>query len=245
MADEILRANTPGDVVDAMRTSRKATLSHISPTFYSEVAELIESMEKRQSELAGSSEAEMLEDQLVTVRRALEHLFRNRLFAVCKYALMDAISGELKTTPEMIPFERKIYEGVFNLISEARYNVLDPLLGRVATDTQEQDGASRPLTAGAMALDTLEGDDVTNQSQETPSVQGESVVEGEVSKNTINKYVVVRVLKDVPAFLGVNGRTYALRAEDIVSLPELNAIALNKRGAVAFIDCCISINRKR
>ena len=52
----------------------------------------------------------------------------------------------------------------------------------------------------------------------------------EHSINNINKYVVVRVLRDIPTFLGADGLSYRLKAEDVVTLPESNAEVLIKKG---------------
>jgi DNA replication factor GINS len=45
--------------------------------------------------------------------------------------------------------------------------------------------------------------------------------------------MIVKVLKDVPRFVGVDGRHYQLSSEDIVVLPKANAIVLcNKNVAI-------------
>jgi len=48
-----------------------------------------------------------------------------------------------------------------------------------------------------------------------------------VSEST--SFVVTRVLQDVEPFMGVDGRIYDLRREDIVTLPERNADVLCER----------------
>jgi len=50
------------------------------------------------------------------------------------------------------------------------------------------------------------------------------------------RYVLVRIKKDVPEFVGVDGKTYKLRREDVVLLPELNAKALIKEGVAEEIE---------
>ena len=50
------------------------------------------------------------------------------------------------------------------------------------------------------------------------------------------KYVLVRIKKDVPEFVGVDGKTYKLKREDVVLLPELNAKALIKEGVAEEIE---------
>ncbi len=49
-------------------------------------------------------------------------------------------------------------------------------------------------------------------------------------------YVLVRVKNDIPEFEGIDGKTYKLRREDVVTLPALNAKALMKGNAVEIIE---------
>jgi DNA replication factor GINS len=54
----------------------------------------------------------------------------------------------------------------------------------------------------------------------------EEPVEKESPLAAGNGQMVVRMLADVEAFLGVDGRTYTLKKEDIVTLPRINAEVL-------------------
>ena len=45
--------------------------------------------------------------------------------------------------------------------------------------------------------------------------------------------MMVKVLKDIPRFVGVDGRHYQLSSEDVVVLPKANALVLcNKNVAI-------------
>lgn len=44
-----------------------------------------------------------------------------------------------------------------------------------------------------------------------------------------NSYTIVRILKNIPSFVGFDGRNYTLKEEDIVTLPEDDAEALSKK----------------
>lgn len=63
-----------------------------------------------------------------------------------------------------------------------------------------------------------------------------SKTESSLGKKDINKeYVVVRLLRDVPAFLGIDGRSYTLAKEDVAVLPIVNAKVLINRNAALLI----------
>jgi len=55
-------------------------------------------------------------------------------------------------------------------------------------------------------------------------------------EETIQDYSVVKVNKDIDEFEGVNGKTYKLRKEDVLTLPSLNARILIKAGNVEGIN---------
>ena len=48
--------------------------------------------------------------------------------------------------------------------------------------------------------------------------------------------VLVRILKDIPTFAGADGRSYTVKAEDIVLLPVINAEGLIKRNIAQIIN---------
>jgi DNA replication initiation complex subunit (GINS family) len=60
---------------------------------------------------------------------------------------------------------------------------------------------------------------------------------GEEAAKEKQEHVTVRILKDLPSIVGVDGRVYgAFKREDIVSLPRANAETLINRGAAERVD---------
>ncbi|MBI4362140.1 MAG: hypothetical protein HY558_03110, partial [Euryarchaeota archaeon] len=49
--------------------------------------------------------------------------------------------------------------------------------------------------------------------------------------NGSGQLTLVRVVQDLPPFVGADGRTYRLKSEDLVMLPKTNVDSLVKRGA--------------
>jgi|Deesub1362A_J573_1020465.scaffolds.fasta_scaffold01059_14 DNA replication factor GINS len=62
------------------------------------------------------------------------------------------------------------------------------------------------------------------------------IAKKEVVEKSEPDYVLVKVKNDADEFEGVNGKTYKLRREDVVTLPSLNAKILIKSGTVEVID---------
>lgn len=68
-----------------------------------------------------------------------------------------------------------------------------------------------------------------NLSPEMEKIQEE--IEEEEEQEEGIRYVTVRILQDLPAIVGIDGKIYGdFKAEDIVTLPEPNARALINRG---------------
>jgi DNA replication initiation complex subunit (GINS family) len=78
------------------------------------------------------------------------------------------------------------------------------------------------------------------ETQITPSPTHEEKMDrdsDENGKKDLNKeYIVVRLLKNIPKFIGADGRNYRLGAQDVAVLPEVNAKALIKRKVAVQIE---------
>lgn len=94
-------------------------------------------------------------------------------------------------------------------------------------DGQEVEGRSAHL-------EWKEPQDVQQEAVLMEKKQKETFPEG---KKDINKeYIVVRLLKDIPTFVGVDGRNYTLSKEDVAVLSAVNAKALINRNAAIQIS---------
>lgn len=58
----------------------------------------------------------------------------------------------------------------------------------------------------------------------------------EIEEENKQECVLVRVLKDVPTFMGTDGRNYTIKAEDTLMLPLENAEGLIKRNVAQLIE---------
>ncbi|MBU4340096.1 MAG: hypothetical protein KKD46_04160, partial [Euryarchaeota archaeon] len=58
----------------------------------------------------------------------------------------------------------------------------------------------------------------------------------EGKKDISKEYIVVRLLKDIPTFVGADGRNYTMAKEDVAVLSAVNAKALINRNAAIQIS---------
>ena len=54
--------------------------------------------------------------------------------------------------------------------------------------------------------------------------------------NILSKYILLRVLKDIPVFVGYDLRNYKLNIHDVATIPTVNAMALIKRKVAVEMD---------
>ena len=202
---------------DILRDERK-TRSKLVPLesgFYETVAAQIREIEdeKRKIEDFYSTKYAILEDELKTARKAIENIVERRTAKIINLASIHSSSKpkEQKEIDSMTPGEREFYNKLLQLMTGYRSELMD----RIFIKKEKQAVPLQPLV-----------------SQETEPK--ETVSEGK--KDICKEYIVVRLLKDIPTFVGADGRNYTLAKEDVAVLSAVNAKALINRNAAIQIS---------
>ncbi|MDD5615358.1 MAG: hypothetical protein PHH85_04075 [Candidatus Methanoperedens sp.] len=202
---------------DILRDERK-TRSKLVPLesgFYETVAMQIRELEeeKRRIEDIYSTKYAILEDELKTSRKAIENIVERRTAKIINLASLHSSSKpkEQKEIDSMTPGEREFYNELLQLMTGYRSELMD----RIFIKKEKQAVPLQPLV-----------------SQETEPK--ETVPEGK--KDISKEYIVVRLLKDIPTFVGADGRNYTLAKEDVAVLSAVNAKALINRNAAIQIS---------
>ncbi len=206
---------------DILREERK-TRSKLVPLegdFYEKVAWKIRELEeeKRKNEDTYSTKYAILEDELRTARKAIESIIERRTAKIINLASISAPSKqkEKQELDSMTQEEREFHNKLLLLMTEYRGELLDKILSK------KERPAFSPQTSP-----------VPSQPQENKPVEAPSEGKKDISK----EYIVVRLLKDIPTFVGVDGRNYTLAKEDVAVLSAVNAKALINRNAAIQIS---------
>ncbi|MHC1635275.1 MAG: DNA replication complex subunit Gins51 [Candidatus Methanospirareceae archaeon] len=148
---------------------------------------------EEEKEGADDKRRELIEDEIRNARSKIEDIIRRRIGKIVKIA-----SSGVKTMPKgLVREEREIFEGVMSCVEEGRRRIMEIALGRGGRDLE--------------------------MSEEKGERRG-GKEEGEIGeKKGREEYIVVRILGDIPSFMGVDGRVYKLRREDVVMIPKINA----------------------
>jgi DNA replication factor GINS len=188
-----------------------ASLQELPGNFYEEVRQYFERLKAERGE-ADERRGELLEDEIRNARTKVEDIIRRRIGKLVKLA-----SSGMKTSPKgMLEEEERIFEGVKNHVEEGKERIFALMLGE-----QESESEGRGGERGA---------------KKEPSEQVLKPGEPLPAKNRDEELQIVRILEDIPTFMGIDGRIYRVKKEDVIMLPKTNAEILCKRGVAVRIE---------
>ena len=196
---------------DILRDERKtkSKLVPLDSSFYEKVAGQIRELEEEKSknEDTYSTRYAILEDELRTSRKVIDNIIQRRTAKIINMASLSAPSKhkEKQSLDSMTQEEREFHNKLLLLMTEYRGELLDKILSK-------KEKHETPLTS------TPEPSLPEQTRPEEPASEGK--------KDISKEYIVVRLLKDIPTFVGVDGRNYTLAKEDVAVLSAVNAKAL-------------------
>jgi DNA replication factor GINS len=149
-----------------------------------------------------SDQAQTLMEEVAAMRETIRDIFRIRSRKVLSLAALQTEShiADRDELRKMLPAEREMYDEIAKVIETARHGMVSGMLPRAESESPADAGAE--VTAGADA--------------------GCGPVEATPQR-------LVRILQEIDPFVGMDGRIYALRKEDVVTLPARNADVLVER----------------
>ncbi len=185
-------------------------VQEIGDSFYESAADYIKQLEDSRNEATNYREADMLSDELKNARMVLEGIFDRRRSKLIDAALNTA-SGIKIDVKGITARERPMFEAIVTALERGRNEILIPILEA----SYKQNPAKNIL-----------GETTT---KEKP-VENSLTLDSHLSEDLM----MVKVLKNIPQFVGVDGRHYHLSSEDVVVLPKANALVLcNKNVAIS------------
>jgi len=187
-----------------------ASLQELPENFCEEVCEYIGKLEREKGE-ADERRVELLEDEIRNARMKVEDIVRRRIGKIVKLA-----SSGMKTAPKgMLEEEERIYECVKSQVEAGKERIFSLILGEKQSEREGRGGET--------------------SAKKEPSVRVLKTDESLPPRNRNEELHIVRILEDIPTFMGTDGRIYRVRKEDVIMLPKTNAEILCKRGvAVRF-----------
>ncbi|WAC04587.1 MAG: hypothetical protein OS112_08995 [Methanoregula sp.] len=156
-----------------------------------------------------SDEARALIEETMSIRETAHELFVIRAKKILTLAGSQAQGDYLdrEETKKMVPAEREMFDRIVSAIGASQGALLSTVRQSLPLGDEPE-----PYIA-----------------QEPVPSQGPHPGPAPASPSISPPYALVRVLDDMDAFMGVDGRIYALGKGDIVTLPERNAEVLVER----------------
>lgn len=224
------------DIRQALYKERSQSLKPIPVEFYKDAAKYVRGLEEEMREIKNprSPELKMLNGEYDLTTSFLETIFMKRIKKVINSAMIQAQAESnkkiIKDLENMLPTEKQLYELVLAGIEATKSEMLVPVLNPEA----QKQPVPWPQPRGEVGQ--VQSPQSPQPLQTGPGEKQGKKAEAGSGKNNINKdYVLVRILKDMPTFMGADGRNYTVRAEDMVVLPRVNVTGLVKRKAAKLI----------
>ncbi len=200
---------------DILREERKSKLVPLESDFYEKAARQIRELEEEKSkidDIYGRKYA-IIDDELRTARKSIENIIERRIGKIIKEASLHASSKQKEKLDldSMTQEERDFHNRLLELMTELRGELIDKIFKKEKPQKVPEE-------------QTPEKETKEREKEKEPS---------EDKKDISKEYIVVRLLKDIPTFVGIDGRNYTLAKEDIAVLSAVNAKALiNRKAAV-------------
>ena len=179
-------------------------LSEVPPTLYDEIRGHLTSIQEKVYRCSDplSDEAQTLIEEVKAMREIVRDIFRIRSRKILSLALVqvEAEATERDELKKMLPAEREMFDGIVRELDR----------GKAALSGQ----VPRAAPGGVVPA--------TGENPDIAEIPGPGRPPEEAM-------VLVRITSDMEPFMGVDGRIYQLKAEDVVTLPEKNAGVLIDR----------------
>lgn len=189
------------------------SLQELPGDFCEEVSTYLKSLEDEKKE-ADERWNERVEDEIRSATGKVEDIIRRRIGKIVKLA-----SSGTKTPPKgMLAEEERIFTGVKRYVNEGKERLFALMRG-------EQEGEREGVREEGEAKE----EEKEKEGEESPWHIFKSTEPTSV-KDRDEDLHIVRILEDIPTFMGTDGRIYKVKREDVIMLPKTNAEILCKRG---------------
>ncbi|MDW7727167.1 MAG: hypothetical protein SCH70_08685 [Candidatus Methanoperedens sp.] len=221
------------DVILKIERNKRKKLVPLENDFYEKVAGQIRKLEseKRKIEDPYGTKYAILEDSVKTTRKAIDSIIYNRTTKIIQEARHAAEIAHLHRSSDdrgdnldsMTQEEREFYNSLVKLMTGYREELVNKIFDKNSVIETTQSSTGKHHMSGNTPLE-----------QKGTTTVKDTTEEG--TKDISKDYMLVRLLKDIPTFVGADGRNHTLMKEDLVVLSAVNARALINRNAATHIQ---------
>ncbi len=196
-------------------------LQPMDDSFYEQAALYVKKLDQARQEAADYKEAGMIDDEIKNARILIEGVFDRRMSKIIQYAAIYA-AGTRLSVEGLTAAEKSVFDGLVAALEKGRSEILQPAL-----EVTPRIGLAKNILGGI----TTKEQPIEKYVVLDRGASGIRDASGIIDADT--DVMTVKVLRDIPMFVGVDGRQYQLSGEDVVVLPKANALVLcNKNIAI-------------
>ena len=215
------------DLRKALLSERETgKLLQISPEFFDRARETLHALREnvQESEDPFSDDIQKTILETRSIEQTLSDLFAIRTGKILSLAQSHAQDHYIdrEEIKRMIPSEREMFDRV-----SAAIGACHDLLVRGSAGAGGLTSADTPAVPAEVRDETV-----------APEPEPITAIQDAPAAPAAQPCTLVRVLSDMDAFMGVDGRTYDLLKGDIVTLPERNAEVLVERNIALNMNVC-------
>lgn len=184
-------------------------LQEVEKDLYRKIAEYVRALDENLLSIGDPDDpkAQKIRDERESARRVVEGIFERRLGKIIRLASLKA-SGLGKSPKNLTPEEQEMFDQLAEALEKGRAAILGPIV--------------TPPSRRFAVAEKKEAREKAKEKEITESHLSEE-------RETKEEFLTIRVLRDIPTFMGVDGRSYKLAEEDIVVLRATNARVLLER----------------
>jgi len=188
----------------------EASLGRLPPDFYARIAAYLRQINEDPPLDKKSVKVQLLEHEAKNVNRMLDELLKARYRKIIKN-----ITKTQRIPTELLSIEENKMSETFASFSEA------------------YEKFTKDLMQGQAAIPNM----LTTTQQNTPITVRIEETKNEFQATSPHKRLTLRFIKSIPAIMGTDMKSYGpFVAEDVASLPAVNAKMLVKQGLAVMVD---------
>ncbi len=198
-----------------------STLTKIDKNFYRDVSMFLSDLNKRLLEEDSPKKQILIREELQRIEKVINSIYEQREKKILIAAMTKSRGGN-PNIKNILEEEEKLFENIYNLLISTRELIIE---NKVESEREETRENIKKEDGRGLEKDSSKIDEVVDESK----ITSKDVLERR-SNRKMNTNPIVRILEDVPSFVGLNKKTYHLKKGDIVSLPLDIYDALINRG---------------
>jgi DNA replication initiation complex subunit (GINS family) len=201
-------------------------LQELGKDFYKELRAYVSEVHSKyleESRRGDISKLSMALGELENIKAMVSDIYETREKKIVNNALYYIKSEEEMGIENLTLEEENMLRKIIDIVREQRSSVLEKIIGEASYSSPTEVSKSK-----AKEDNGKENHKISEQ-QQAATVK--------VEERTTHKKTTIRLLKDLPSIIGIDGEIYgSFKREDVVTLPEPNARVLINQGAAEYVN---------